>query len=241
MEVIYSKACGVDVHKSFVVAVICDSTSITPKYLRKRFSTFNNDLIRFKDWLLENDCLNVCMESTGKYYVPVYNALEGFISNVVVANPKWVKAIKGEKDDNKDAKWIADLFKMGLVRCSYIPSKDFRVLREFTRYRYKLTNTKSSEKNRFTNALTVGNCKLDMVFSDIFGKSSQSIIDIILNNDNFSDEDIISCLRKNCKSSSDDILSSIGGIQFTNEQKLRINIVKDHIDYLIKQISNLDI
>lgn len=240
MEVIYPKACGVDVHKSFIVAVICDSTSITPKYLRKRFSTFNNDLIRFKDWLLENDCQNVCMESTGKYYVPVYNALENDISNVVVANPKWVKAIKGEKDDNKDAKWIADLFKMGLVRSSYIPSKDFRILREFTRYRYKLTNTKSSEKNRFTNALTVGNCKLDMVFSDIFGKSSQSIVDIILNNDDFSDEDIISCLRKNCKSSQKDILSSIDGIQLTTEQKLRITIVKDHIDYLINQINKLN-
>ena len=240
MEVIYSKACGVDVHKSFIVAVICDSTSITPKYLRKRFSTFNNDLIRFKDWLLENDCVNVCMESTGKYYVPVYNVLECYISNVVVVNPKWVKAIKGEKDDNKDAKWIADLFKMGLVRSSYIPSKDFRILREFTRYRYKLTNTKSSEKNRFTNALTVGNCKLDMVFSDIFGKSSQSIIDIILNNDNFSDKDIISCISKKCKSSPEDILSSVDGIQFTNEQKLRINIVKDHIDYLSNQINKLN-
>ena len=240
MEVIYPKACGVDVHKTFIVAVICDSTSITPKYLRKRFSTFNNDLIRFKDWLLQNDCMNVCMESTGKYYVPVYNALENFISNVVVANPKWVKAIKGEKDDNKDAKWIADLFKMGLVRSSYIPSKDFRILREFTRYRYKLTNTKSSEKNRFTNALTVGNCKLDMVFTDIFGKSSQSIINIILNNDNFSDDDIISCIDKKCKSTHEDILSSIDGIQFTNEQKLRINIVKDHIDYLNNQITKLN-
>ena len=240
MEVIYSKACGVDVHKTFIVAVICDSTSITPKYSRKRFSTFNNDLIRFKDWLIENDCQNVCMESTGKYYVPVYNALENFISNVVVANPKWVKAIKGEKDDNKDAKWIADLFKMGLVRSSYIPYKDFRILREFTRYRYKLTNTKSSEKNRFTNALTVGNCKLDMVFTDIFGKSSQSIINIILNNDNFSDDDIISCIDKKCKSSNEDILSSIDGIQFTNEQKLRINIVKDHIDYLNNQLTKLN-
>ena len=180
------------------------------------------------------------MESTGKYYLPVYNALEGFISNVVVANPKWVKAIKGEKDDNKDAKWIADLFKMGLVRSSYIPSKDFRILREFTRYRYKLTNTKSSEKNRFTNALTVGNCKLDMVFTDIFGKSSLSIIDIVLNNDNFSDNDIISCISKKCKSSHEDILSSVNGIQLTEEQKLRINIVKDHIDYLNNQIDKLN-
>lgn len=133
---------------------------------------------------------------TGKYYIPVYNALEGYISNVVVANPKWVACIKGEKDDNKDAKWIADLFKLGIVRSSFIPTKDFRVLREFTRYNYKLTCIRSSEKNRFTNALTVGNCNLDMVFSDIFGKSSQSIIDVILNNDVFSDNDIISCLRK---------------------------------------------
>ena len=233
MKVIYPKTCGVDVHKSFIVAVICDSTSITPKYLKKRFSTFNNDLIRFRNWLIENDCQNVCMESTGKYYIPVYNALEGFISNVVVANPK------GEKDDNKDAKWIADLFKLGIVRSSFIPSKDFRILREFTRYIYKLTCNRTSEKNRFTNALTVGNCKLDMVFSDIFGKSSQSIVDIIMNNDNFSDEDIISCLRKNCKSSHDDILSSVDGIQLTNEQKLRINIIKDHIDYLTNQINSL--
>ena len=239
MKVIYPKACGVDVHKSFIVAVICDSTSITPKYSRKRFSTFNNDLIRFKDWLLENDCQNVCMESTGKYYVPVYNALENHISNVVVANPKWVKAIKGEKDDNKDAKWIADLFKLGIVRSSFIPAKDFRILREFTRYLYKLTCNKSSEKNRFTNALTVGNCKLDMVFSDIFCKSSGDIIEIILNNDSFSDKNIISCLRKNCKSSHEDIISSITGISFTHEQKLRIKFVKDHIDYLTNQINQL--
>ena len=240
MKVIYPKACGVDVHKSFIVAVICDSTSITPKYSRKRFSTYNNSLIKFKNWLIDNDCQNVCMESTGKYYVPVYNALEDYISNVVVANPKWVKAVKGEKDDNKDAKWIADLFRMGLVRSSYIPSKDFRILREFTRYRYKLTNTKSSEKNRFTNALTVGNCKLDMVFSDIFGKSSQSIIDVILNNNDFSDADIISQVDKKCKSTHEDILSSIDGIQLTYEQKLRINIVKDHIDYINNQIIKLN-
>ena len=239
MEVIYPKACGVDVHKSFIVAVICDSTTITPKYYKKRFSTFNNNLVKFRNWLINNDCQNVCMESTGKYYIPVYNALEGFISNVVVANPKWVAVIKGEKDDNKDAKWIADLFKLGIVRSSFIPSKNFRILRELTRYLYKLTCNKSSEKNRFTNALTVGNCKLDMVFSDIFGKSSQNIIDIILNQNSFSDDDIINCLHKKCKSSHEDILSAISGISFTYEQKLRIKLIKDHIDYLNNEINNL--
>ena len=239
MKVIYPKACGVDVHKSFIVAVICDSTGQTTKYFKKRFSTFNNSLIQFREWLKENDCQNVCMESTGKYYIPVYNALEGYISNVVVANPKWVAVIKGEKDDDKDAKWIADLFKLGIVRSSFIPEKDFRILRELTRYIYKLTCMKSSEKNRFINALTVGNCKLDMVFTDVFGKSSQDIVDIIINNENFSDEDIIGCLRKNCKSSQEDILSSVNGITFTFEQILRIKFIKDHIEYLTNQINNL--
>ena len=210
MKVIYPKACGVDVHKSFIVAVICDSTGQTTKYFKKRFSTFNNSLIQFREWLKENDCQNVCMESTGKYYIPVYNALEGYISNVVVANPKWVAVIKGEKDDDKDAKWIADLFKLGIVRSSFIPEKVFRNLRELTRYIYKLTCMKSSEKNRFINALAVGNCKLDMVFTDVFGKSSQ-----------------------------EDILSSINGITLTFEQKLRIKSIKDHIDYLTNQINNL--
>ena len=239
MKVVYPKVCGVDVHKSFIVAVICDSTSQTPKYLKKRFSTFNNSLIDFRNWLIDNDCQNVCMESTGKYYIPVYNALEGFISNVVVANPKWVAVIKGEKDDNKDAKWIADLFKLGIVRSSFIPPKDFRILREFSRYIYKLTCNKTSEKNRYTNALTVGNCKLDMVFSDIFGKSSQSIIDIILNDDFFSDDDILSCLHRRCKSNQEDILASVNGLLFTSEQKIRINFIKEHIDYLSNKINLL--
>lgn len=232
MEVIYSKACGVDVHKRFIIAVICDSSSANPKYIRKRFSTFNNQLIAFKNWLIEHDCQNVCMESTGKYYVPVYNALEGFISNVVVANPKWVRAIKGEKDDNKDAKWIADLFKLGLVRSSYIPSKDIRILREFTRYQYKLINTRSSEKNRFQNALTVGNCKIDMVFSDVFGKSASSIINLILSNDTYTSEDILSKVHGSCKASHEDILSAIDGVTLDTHQKARIEIVKNHMEYV---------
>lgn len=239
MKVIYPRACGVDVHKSFIVAVICISDSAKPKYIRKRFSTFHNQLIKFKDWLLDNDCQNVCMESTGKYYIPVYNALENHISNVVVANPKWVKAIKGEKDDNKDAKWIADLFRFGLVRSSYIPEKEIRVLREFTRYQFKLINVRSSEKNRFQNALTVGNCKVDLVFSDVFGKSSLAIVDFILSNNDYSDEDILSLVHGRCKSSSEDILSSVEGIDLNDFQKERINIVKKHMDYVDSLLNDI--
>ena len=239
MEIIYKKACGVDVHKSFIVAVICDSTTVKPQYLRKRFSTFNNSLIDFRNWLLENDCQNVCMESTGKYYIPVYNALKGHISNVVVANPKWVKCIKGEKDDNKDAKWIADLFKLGIVRSSFIPTKDIRVLRELTRYLYKLTNMRTSEKNRFTNSLTVGNCKLDMVFSDIFGKSSSAIINTILSQNEYDDKDILKNVDKHCKSSAEDILNAVDGISWVDAQKERMTVIQEHIDYLNKAIESV--
>ena len=240
MNVIYPKACGIDVHKSFIVAVICDSNSIEPKYLRKRFSTFHNSLIEFRNWLLENDCQNVCMESTGKYYVPVYNALEGYISNVVVANPKWVSCVKGEKDDNKDAKWIADLFKLGIVRRSFIPPKDIRILRELTRYRFKLINMRTSEKNRFTNSLTVGNCKLDMVFSDIFGKSSSAIIDTIISQKSYSEEEILKNVNYRCKSSNEDILNSVSGVDFTDTQKQRMTIIREHIEYIDQLINNVD-
>ena len=119
------------------------------------------------------------MESTGKYWVPVFNLLEDEI-NVVIANPKWVKAVKGNKDDTKDSKWIGDLFRLGLVKGSYIPCKIVRILREYTRYRYKLVSCRSSEKNRYQNTLTVCNVALDSVVSDIFGKSSMSIIDYLL-------------------------------------------------------------
>ena len=180
MKVVYQTCCGVDVHKSFLAATIIKTTSgIEPSYHKKRFSTFNNSILQFKNWLIENQCRDVCMESTGKYWVPVFNLLEDDI-NVTIANPKWVKAVKGNKDDTKDSKWIGDLFRLGLVPGSYIPCKPIRILREFTRYRYKLTSCRSSEKNRYQNALTVCNVALDSVVSDIFGKSAASVIDYLI-------------------------------------------------------------
>ena len=228
---------NVDVHKSFLVAVIVKDAQPKPQYIKKRFSTFNNDLLEFKKWLIGNDCLFMCMESTGKYWVPVFNVLEDGI-NVTVANPKRVKAIKGEKDDNKDAKWIADLFRLGLVRGSYIPSKEIRVLREFTRYKYKLTCLRSGEMNRYHNCLTVGNLAVDHVFSDIFGKSSQAIIDYILNTDfaDFNDDN----KRGKRKSTNEEILNAVKNSSFTDAQKTRISIVKEHLDYITNSISRLE-
>ena len=242
MKVTYQTCCGVDVHKSFLVATIIKTTGgIEPSYQKKRFSTFNNSILDFKSWLLENECHDVCMESTGKYWVPVFNLLEDQI-NVTIANPKWVKAVKGNKDDTKDSKWIGDLFRLGLVKGSYIPCKSIRILREYTRYRYKLVSCRSSEKNRYQNALTVCNVALDSVVSDIFGKSSSSIIDYLLEQSGttINHEEIASKLLKRLKSKEDAVIESIEGYQMTDSQKYRMRLVHAHMDYITAEINDVD-
>ena len=242
MKVVYQTCCGIDVHKSFLVATIIKTTSgVQPSYQKKRFSTFNNSILEFKQWLLDNSCRDVCMESTGKYWVPVFNLLEDEI-NVTIANPKWVKAVKGNKDDTKDSKWIGDLFRLGLVPGSYIPCKPIRILREFTRYRYKLTSCRSSEKNRFQNALTVCNVALDSVVSDIFGKSATSVIDYLLkqSDNSINHEEISSRLLRSLKKKSESVLESIEGYQMTDAQKYRMRLVHAHMDYITSTISDID-
>ncbi|MBT9161415.1 MAG: hypothetical protein DDT26_02721 [Dehalococcoidia bacterium] len=210
MKVVYPICCGVDVHKSFLVGTIISTTDgIQPHYQKKRFSTFGGDLRKFADWLYANNCFDLCMESTGKYWVPVFNVLEQRGLRITVANPKWVRAVKGNKDDAKDSKWIGDLFRLGLVPGSFIPSKEIRVLREFTRYRSKLVSMKSSEKNRFQNAFTVCNVALDSVVSDMFGKSASAITDYLISGDSFNPEHCVSLLQRSLKKKANAVLESI--------------------------------
>jgi len=208
LKIVYPICCGVDIHKTFFVATLITTGGIQPVYKKRRFSTFNNQILAFKGWLLENNCRDVCMESTGKYWVPVFNLLEDSI-NVTIANPKWVRAVKGAKDDEKDSKWIGDLFRLGLVPGSFIPSKDVRILREYTRYRFKLVSCKASEKNRYQNVFTVCNVALDAVVSDMFGKSASSITDYIVNSDTFDPEYCTSLLKGSLKNKASLVLCKV--------------------------------
>lgn len=239
MKVVYPICCGVDVHKTFLVATLITSNGLTPHYSKRRFSTFNNSILLFKQWLLDNNCFDVCMESTGKYWVPVFNLLEDTI-RITIANPKWVKAVKGNKDDKKDSKWIGDLFRLGLVPGSYIPDKPIRILREYTRYRSKLVSCRSSEKNRFQNAFTVCNVALDAVVSDMFGKSASSITDYLISSDAFDPDYCTSLLQKSLKKKADIVVESIEGYQMAPAQKNRILMVRSHLDYVTKSIHELD-
>ena len=159
---------------------------------------------------------------------------------VVIANPKWVKAVKGNKDDTKDSKWIGDLFRIGLVKSSFIPDKNIRILREFTRYRYKLTSMRSSEKNRFQNAFTVCNVALDSVVSDMFGKSATAITDYLASNEPFDAEHCVSLLQRSLKKKADAVLESIEGYSITDEQKLRIGIIREHLNHIVGLIGKVD-
>ena len=231
--------CGVDVHKKFLVATILTGDYLIPQCKQKHFGTSFRNLLAFKQWLLDNNCKDVCMESTGKYWVPVWNVLEGVV-NVVVANPKWVSAVKGNKDDKKDSKWIGNLFRMGLVPSSYIPGKDIRILREFTRYRSKLVSMRASEKNRYQNAFTVCNLTLDAVVSDMFGKSAMAIENYLLDTDVVDPEFCVSLLQKKLKKKSAEIIEAVEGFNMTQEQKERVRIIQGHFADIDKRISQID-
>ena len=231
--------CGVDVHKKFLVATILTGDYLIPQCKQKHFGTSFRNLLAFKQWLLDNNCKDVCMESTGKYWVPVWNVLEG-IGNVVIANPKWVSAVKGNKDDKKDSKWIGNLFRMGLVPSSYIPGKDIRILREFTRYRSKLVSMRSSEKNRYQNAFTVCNLTLDAVVSDIFGKSAMAIENYLLDTDVVDPEFCTTLLQRSLKKKAAEIIEAVEGFNMTQEQKERVRIIQGHFADIDKRISQID-
>lgn len=237
LKVVYPVCCGMDVHKSFIVACIAtiDDKNITT-YKSKRFSTFTGDLRRCAKWLADNNCRDVCMESTGKYWIPVFNILESSC-NVILAHPKYVKAIRGKKTDKRDAKWIADIFMHGLVVASFIPPADIRQLRDLVRYHKKLTNFTVGEKNRAQNCLTVSNIKLDDVFSDVFGKASKAITERLLeNNVSF---DVTPYLTKGIKAPVEKIQSAVDGT-ICAEQAEKLRIIRSHMDNLDSCKANLE-
>ena len=229
LKIVYPICCGMDVHKSFVVACIATTNDHgVTTYKSKRFSTFTGDLRRCAAWLSENNCKDICMESTGKYWIPIYNILEA-TCNIVLAHPKYVKAIRGKKTDKRDAKWIADIFKHDLVSGSFIPPADIRQLRDLVRYHWKLTNFNVGEKNRAQNCLTVSNIKLDDVFSDVFGKAATAITTRLLeSNEPF---DVKPYLTKNIKKPIEQIQAAVDG-KMCAEQAEKLRIIRSHMDSL---------
>ena len=171
------------------------------------------------------------MESTGKYWIPVFNILEDHV-HVILTHPKYVRAIKGKKTDKKDSKWIADVFKFDMVRSSFIPPREVRSLRELARYRSKLVCMRSSEKNRYQNCMTVSNIGLANILSDPFGKTATGIMQQILLSEVFDEDTYKKLIQKSAKKNTGLILESIRDCHIEADQRFKMNAAMSHIDYL---------
>ncbi len=176
MEVLYSHCCGLDVHKKSVVAC-----AMTPagKELRT-FGTITAELMALADWVQGTGCTHVAMESTGVYWKPIYNLLEATGLHLLVVNAETIKAVPGRKTDVKDAEWITDLLRHGLLRGSFIPARPQRELRELVRYRRAMIEERAREVNRIQKVLEGANIKLGDVTSSVVNKSGRAMLEALI-------------------------------------------------------------
>jgi len=180
MQVVYTRCAGLDVHKKTVVACV-----ITPKESGewhkqiRTFGTMTKDLLNLSDWLTSHDCTHVAMESTGEYWRPVFNILEGNFE-VMLVNARHMKAVPGRKTDIKDSQWIAELLQHGLLRPSFIPPVEQRDLRDLTRHRSNFIRERVNLVNRVQKVLEAANIKLASVASDVMGVSGRAMLAAIV-------------------------------------------------------------
>ena len=240
MRIVRPICCGADIHKDLIVATIAatNQDGIT-EYIQSSFSSQNFDLVRLKAWLIEHHCFEIAMESTGKYWIPVFNVLEDEIK-VFVVHPKYTKAIKGKKTDKKDSKWIADLFKHDLLKFSFIPPKEIRELRELSRYRIKLIAMRSSERNRYQNSMTISNIGLASILSDPFGKSSRAVMKEVIRSSSVTEEKISKLLERNARKKVKEVLQSLVGSHIESDQRLKMNIASQHMDQIDSHVRRLE-
>ncbi len=180
MQVVHARCCGLDVHQKTVVAciLITHSSGQVEKQVHT-FGTMTSELLALDEWLQHWQIDHVALESTGVYWKPVFNLLEDG-RTIVLVNPQHMKAVPGRKTDIKDAEWIADLFRHGLLKASFIPPQPIRELRELTRYRKTLVQERTREVQRLHKVLESANVKLAVVATDVLGKSGRDMLDAII-------------------------------------------------------------
>ena len=235
MEVVYRCCCGIDVHKKVIVACLINGGE---QELRE-FGTTTSEIKTLANWLIESGCEMIAMESTGVFWKPLYNLFELMDLDAMIVNAAHMKALPGRKTDVKDAEWIADLLRHGLLRASYIPSREQRELREITRYRKSLTEERCREVNRLQKILEGANIKLDSVVKDITGKSARKLLQRIIDDDIPDSDEVSRLIHGRMRSKLDQIVASIDGITTPLQRKLLAQII-DHIDDLNRRIGELD-
>jgi transposase len=234
MEVIHERCCGLDVHKKTVVACV-----ITPPGKETRtFSTMTQGLLEMADWLVERGVTHAAMESTGVFWKPIYNLLEGLDLTLLLVNARHIKAVPGRKTDVKDAEWIADLLRHGLLRGSFIPDRPQRELRELVRYRRNLIRQRAQVVNRIQQVLEGANIKLSSVATDITGASGRAMLEALAEGD--ADPQAVAALAKGrLRNKVSELGEALRGLMGPH-QRLLLQSQLRHLDFLAQEIEQLD-
>ncbi|CAB3395099.1 transposase (fragment) [Kyrpidia spormannii] len=234
MQVVYERCCGLDVHKRSVTAC-----ALTPEGKAVRtFGTMTEDLLELADWLKGQGCTHVAMESTGSFWKPIYNVLEATEAfTLLVVNAQHIKAVPGRKTDVKDAEWIADLLRHGLLQPSFIPSREQRELRELIRYRQELVDERAREANRIQKVLEGANIKLSSVATDILGKSGREILKALIEGQ--TDPEALADMAKGrMKAKREELRRAVQGM-IGDHQRLLLREQLRHIEELDARIARL--
>ncbi|WP_367783637.1 IS110 family transposase [Streptococcus pluranimalium] len=244
MEVMIETCCGIDVHQKSIVCCILDGPLDTnkPKKLQKKFGTTTIALQNALTWLEENHVTHVFFESTGQYWVPLFNIFSDSELTLVLANPQHIKNVPGRKTDMKDAEWIAQLGRCGLIAPSYIPSSEVLQLRLLTRRLRSYKQRQTQVKNEIHNLLQRANIKLTSYLSDIFSKTGQALLTLFINEETIDVDTISSCIHKRVKASPEELLEAMSG-KLSLEDRFLLNqsleeyrMYQELMDKLISEI-----
>src|SRR5438270_10342209 len=239
MSKIIERCAGIDVGKCFLLcSVLTGAAQEDPASQTRRFDTNVPDLEEMREWLQQEAVTHVVMESTGSYWIPVFNVLEGHF-NIVLANPEEVKNRKGHKTDRKDAEHLADLLRHNHVRASYIPPEPVRQLRDLTRRRIQLTQDASRERNRVQKLLEQANVKIASVLSDVFGVSGQNMLLALLGGQ-ATPEEMAQLARGTAQRKIPQLIDALEGNRMSDHLRFIIRSCLRHLACLEEEIEELD-
>ena len=239
MRVHHTICCGIDVHKNSVTACLMwGPAGQEPEHEIRRFATMTSDLKALAEWLKQANCEVAAMESTGAYWKPVWNVLEGEIP-LILANAKQVRALPGEKTDAKDGKRLASYLRHGLIRASFVPPKEIRELRDLTRYRQKLLGNGAAERNRIQKILEDANIKLGSVLSNVFGVSGQRMLHALIDKPSVPVEEMTALAHWKLQPKIEELKKALEG-RVTAHHRFMIDLSLGHMEYIEKEILKLD-
>ena len=235
MRVVNPTCAGIDVHKKNVKVSLVTRDSAGQRHEEVRtFATVTRQLLALRDWLQDHHCKVIAMESTGVYWKPLFNLFEGDFE-VLLVNPAHIKQVPGRKTDVKDCQWIAELLEHGLLKSSFIPPLEIRDLRDLTRYRRRLVQTRAAEVNRVQKILEQANIKLASVATDIMGVSSRAMLAALLKDAAQDPQQIAELAKGRLREKRPELALALEGRFRPHHTKLLQRILS-HIDFLTESI-----